>query len=160
MPAKNAKLKAIPPGGWSAGIRRGHLIQIYPLLLRPRCMVVSVGTDRRNDRTVYSTGSGRVCPGCGWPARECRCSKGVADDPVPARIVAKLRLEKAGRAGKTVTVVYGLPRNSTFLKELCGELKRTCGTGGAVSEDTVELQGDHRARARDVLLPKGFVVKG
>jgi translation initiation factor 1 len=160
MPGKTAKLKAIFARARSAGIWRGHLIQIYRLLLRPRCMVVSVGADRRNARTVYSTGSGRVCPGCGWPARECRCSRGAADEPVPARIVAKLRLEKAGRAGKTVTVVYGLPRNATFLKDLCGELKRTCGTGGAVSEDTVELQGDHRDRARDVLLTKGFVVKG
>jgi translation initiation factor 1 len=101
-----------------------------------------------------------VCPGCGCPARDCRCSKGGADQPVPDRIVARLRVEKAGRAGKTVTVVYGLPRNAVFLKELCKELKRTCGTGGAVAEDTVELQGDHRERVRDLLLKKGFLVKG
>jgi translation initiation factor 1 len=79
---------------------------------------------------------------------------------VPDRIVAKLRVEKAGRGGKTVTVVYGLPRNAVFLKDLCKELKRTCGTGGASTEDTVELQGDHRERVRDLLLKKGFVVKG
>jgi translation initiation factor 1 len=79
---------------------------------------------------------------------------------VPDRIVAKLRIEKAGRGGKTVTVVYGLPRNAVFLKDLCKELKRTCGTGGASTEDTVELQGDHRERVRDLLLKKGFVVKG
>jgi translation initiation factor 1 len=119
-----------------------------------------VGADRRNARTVYSTGTGRVCPGCGWPAGDCRCSRRAADQPVPDRIVAKLRIEKAGRAGKTVTVVFGLPRNATFLKELCADLKRTCGTGGAVAEDTVELQGDHRERARGLLLKKGFVVKG
>lgn len=76
------------------------------------------------------------------------------------RIVAKLRVEKAGRGGKTVTVVYGLPRQGVFLKDLCKELKRTCGTGGAVAKDTVELQGDHRERVRDLLLKKGFVVKG
>ena len=79
---------------------------------------------------------------------------------MPDRIVARLRVEKAGRGGKTVTVVYGLPRSAEFLKDLCKELKRTCGTGGAVSEDTVELQGDHRDRIRDLLLKKGFVVKG
>jgi len=71
-----------------------------------------------------------------------------------------MRVEKAGRGGKTVTVVYGLPRSAVFLKHLCTELKRTCGTGGAVSEDTVELQGDHRDRVRDLLLKKGYVVKG
>lgn len=123
-------------------------------------MVVHVGSDRTNARIVYSTGGGRVCPGCGWPAHDCRCSKGRADQSVPDRIVAKLRVEKAGRGGKTVTVVYGLPRNAVFLKDLCTELKRTCGAGGAVAEDTVELQGDHRERIRDLLLKKGFVVKG
>jgi len=114
---------------------------------------------RSNTRIVYSTGAGRICPGCGWPAHDCRCSKD-AEQPVPDRIVARLRVEKAGRGGKTVTVVYGLPRNAVFLKELCGELKRKCGTGGAVADDTVELQGDHRERIRGLLLEKGFLVKG
>jgi translation initiation factor 1 len=115
--------------------------------------------DRRNGTLVYSTGAGRICPGCGWPARDCRCSK-TAEQPVPARIVAKLRMEKKGRGGKTVTVVDGLPRNGAFLKDLCQELKRACGTGGAVAEGTIELQGDLRERVRGVLLEKGLVVKG
>jgi translation initiation factor 1 len=75
-------------------------------------------------------------------------------------VVAKLRVEKAGRGGKTVSVVYGLPRNAAFLKELCQELKRACGTGGTVLEGTVELQGDLRERIRELLLKKGFGVKG
>ena len=79
---------------------------------------------------------------------------------MPSRLTAKLRVEKKGRGGKTVTVVDGLPRNGTFLKELCQELKRACGTGGAVQDQAVELQGDLRERVREVLLGKGFVVKG
>ena len=116
-------------------------------------------TGRDKGRIVYSTDVGRVCPGCGWPARECRCSTS-ADEAVPARIVAKLRMEKKGRGGKTVTVVDGLPRNDAFLKALCQELKRACGTGGAVAEGTVELQGDLRERVRAFLLSKGLIVKG
>ena len=117
--------------------------------------------DRGNSRPVYSTGTGRVCPGCGWPANDCRCSSSIGrDEPVPDRIVAKLRMEKKGRGGKTVTVVYGLPRNAAFLKDLTQELKRTCGTGGAAIEDGVELQGDLRERVRETLQKKGFVVKG
>ena len=81
-------------------------------------------------------------------------------EPVPTRIVAKLRMEKKGRGGKTVTVVYGLPRNAAFLKSLCGELKRSCGTGGAVLDDGVEVQGELRARVRDVLEKKGYLVTG
>jgi translation initiation factor 1 len=117
-------------------------------------------TDRVHGRLVYSTGAGRVCPGCGWPADDCRCSKRAKDESIPPRIVAKVRVEKKGRGGKTVTVVDGLPRNAAFLKDLSQELKRACGTGGAVSDGAIELQGDLRDRIRDVLLKKGFVVKG
>jgi translation initiation factor 1 len=116
---------------------------------------------RANARTVYSTGAGRICPGCGWPADDCKCSsQRHPDEPVPTRVVAKLRVEKKGRGGKTVTVVDGLPRNASFVKDLTSELKRLCGTGGTASDGAVELQGDRRDRVREVLLKKGFVVKG
>ena len=117
--------------------------------------------NRSNARTVYSTASGRVCPTCGWPERDCTCSsRRGPNDAVPDRVVAKLRIEKAGRGGKTVTVVYDLPRNADFLKTLASDLKRACGTGGAVGDGTVELQGDLRDRVRDTLRQRGFVVKG
>ena len=69
-------------------------------------------------------------------------------------------MEKKGRGGKTVTVVDGLPDNATFLKELSQELKRLCGTGGAVADGAVELQGDLRDRVREYLTKKGWTVKG
>lgn len=116
--------------------------------------------DRDGVRIVYSSDAGRVCPRCGWPIRDCCCSRKNADETVPARVVAKLRIEKAGRGGKTVSVVYGLPQNAAFLKELCQDLKRTCGTGGAVVDGTVQLQGDLRERIRSVLIGKGIAVKG
>ena len=116
-------------------------------------------SNRGNARTVYSTGAGRICPTCGWPEDNCQCSSN-REEPVPAKPVAKLRLEKKSRGGKTVTVVDGLPRNSAFLKDLSQELKRACGTGGSVFETGVEVQGDMRQRVRELLLAKGFVVKG
>jgi len=116
-----------------------------------------VKTGRRG--LVYSTEVGRTCPKCGWPAKNCRCSTGV-DQPVPDRIIARLRIEKAGRRGKTVTVVESLPRNTKFLKELTTELKRACATGGKCIEDRIEIQGDHRERLRELLKAKGWVVKG
>jgi translation initiation factor 1 len=126
-------------------------------------MIALVVDDRNGGkgRLVYSSDVGRVCPDCGWPARDCKCSQKVAaDESIPGRIVAKLRMEKKGRGGKTVTVVGGLPRNAAFLKDLCQELKRACGTGGAVIAGAVELQGDLRKRVRESLLKKGFAVKG
>ena len=112
-------------------------------------------------RIVYSTSVGRVCPGCGWPVTDCKCSDNrTVEQAVPGRVIAKLRVEKKGRGGKTVTVVYDLPNNSEFLKGLAQELKRACGTGGAVADNTIELQGDLRDRVREYLENKGFLVKG
>jgi len=130
-------------------------LQAAPILAHDRAM-----GDRGGGRLVYSTDAGRICPGCGWPARDCKCSQRTSAESVPARIVAKLRMEKKGRGGKTVTVVDGLPRNAAFLKELSQELKRACGAGGAVQEGAIEIQGDLRDRVRDLLSKKGFVVKG
>ena len=79
---------------------------------------------------------------------------------MPTRVTAKLRMEKKGRGGKTMTVVDGLPRNTAFLKDLCAELNRFCGTGGAVEEGAIDLQGDLRERLRPHLAAKGFIVKG
>src|SRR3954465_5725308 len=100
-------------------------------------------SDRDRGRLVYSTGLGSICPGCGWPDKDCKCSsQRAASDANPARIVAKLRMEKKGRARTPVTVVGHLPNNAGFLKDLCAELKRACGTGGAKHCATVVLQGD------------------
>ena len=111
-------------------------------------------------RIVYSTDRGRVCPVCGRTESECTCAAGGRDEPLPARVIAKLRIETKGRGGKTVTVIDGLPRNAAFLKELAQELKRACGTGGSVADGAIELQGDRREQLRDLLTRKGFVVKG
>ena len=118
-------------------------------------------TSKNYARLVYSTESAGKCPVCGWPQRDCKCSvRNIANAPIPSRIVAKLRTEKKGRGGKAVTVVYGLPENSEFLTELSQQLKKACGTGGTVVDGGVELQGDLCDRVREVLVKRGYVVKG
>ncbi|HYX22076.1 MAG TPA: hypothetical protein VFA98_14635 [Thermoanaerobaculia bacterium] len=112
-------------------------------------------------RVVYSTDRGRVCPTCGWPLDDCRCSRnlGKPDAPVPDQPLAKLRLENRA-SGKHVTVLDGLPENSGFLEALCRDLKKACGTGGAAGTGSIELQGDQRERLRELLPKKGIRVKG
>lgn len=110
-------------------------------------------------RLVFSTEVGRVCATCGWPQKECRCSA-KAEEKVPPKPVAKLRLETKGRGGKSVTVVDGLPRNEAFVEELAHALKKALGTGGTALEGRVELQGDRRERLREILAARGFTVKG
>ena len=52
-------------------------------------------SDRGKGRLVYSTGIGSICPGCGWPERDCKCSSRSAPaEPVPTRVVAKQRPDR------------------------------------------------------------------
>ena len=116
---------------------------------------------RQGERLVYSTASGRTCPKCGWPSADCRCAATLAagSAPVPDRVVVRLRLENRA-SGKHITVVDGLPDNAAYVEGLCRELKKACGSGGAVREGAIELQGDQRERLRELLGRKGLQVKG
>lgn len=75
-------------------------------------------------------------------------------------MVVKLRIEKKGRGGKIVTVLYGLPENPDFLEGLAKDLKKSLGTGGSVVGATIELQGEWRERLHVLLPSKNLSVKG
>ncbi len=109
-------------------------------------------------RTVYSTESGRMCPQCGRPQTDCVCARKKASTAAGDGVV-RLRLERKGRGGKTVSLVTGLPLGEEALRELAGEMKRRCGTGGAVKDGVIEIQGDHRALLQTLLKEKGYNAK-
>jgi translation initiation factor 1 len=75
----------------------------------------------------------------------------------PARV--RVGREVAGRAGKGVTVISGVPLGPEALEELATRLKKLCGAGGAVKAGVIEIQGDHRARLVDELLKLGYAAK-
>ena len=56
-------------------------------------------------------------------------------------------------------VISGLGLDSNALKELAKKLKKTCGTGGSVVGETIEIQGDKREIIKQVLEKEGFKVK-
>jgi translation initiation factor 1 len=72
--------------------------------------------------------------------------------PVPRAVV---RMERAGRGGKEVTVVdhLALPARDldTWLKALKGQL----GCGGVIEGERLVLQGDHRKRLPALLERRG-----
>jgi len=72
----------------------------------------------------------------------------------------KLRIEKEGRAGKTVTVIAGFTREKRLMVEQTSKLKRRFGCGGTFAGGEIVLQGDLRARLRPVLKQLGYGVKG
>jgi translation initiation factor 1 len=67
--------------------------------------------------------------------------------------------EVAGRAGKGVSVITGLPLPAAELEELATRLKKLCGAGGAVKDGTIEIQGDHRDRLVAELVKLGYEAK-
>ncbi|MGA7541414.1 MAG: stress response translation initiation inhibitor YciH [Steroidobacteraceae bacterium] len=75
--------------------------------------------------------------------------------------VARVRVgrEVAGRGGKGVSVISGLPLATAELEALASRLKRLCGAGGAVRDGVIEIQGEHRERLVAELRKLGYGAK-
>lgn len=71
----------------------------------------------------------------------------------------KLFLDTKGRKGKAVTIISGLQHNPATMEELAKTLKQQCGAGGTVKNGDIELQGDQRERAAEILRAMNYVVK-
>jgi translation initiation factor 1 len=107
--------------------------------------------------TVYSTELGSMCPQCGNPVADCHCRQ--TDNLPSGDGVVRINHETKGRKGKGVTVIRGLPLTRDELKKLTKELKQHCGTGGTLKDNSIEIQGDHRATLLKALSKHGFKVK-
>ena len=87
--------------------------------------------------------------------------KQIAARPAAAAGPPRIRVgrEVSGRGGKGVTVITGLPLAGDALEVLAGQLKRSCGAGGAVRGDKIEIQGEHRDRLVAELVKLGYEAK-
>jgi predicted translation initiation factor SUI1 len=100
-------------------------------------------------------GGGEREDSCPTTANEAPVAKEAAKKPM----TAKVGRETAGRRGKGVTTVFGLPLDENGLKELAATLKQRCGTGGTVKDGRIEIQGDRRERVVIELEKLGYRVK-
>jgi len=66
---------------------------------------------------------------------------------------------RAGRKGKTVTLVSGFKNKQENLVGLLKQLKAQCGTGGTLKENEIEIQGDHKQKILEILLKLGYKAK-
>lgn len=110
---------------------------------------------KRRGGMVYSTDTGRVCPGCGSSVDRCTCPK-KQTAPQGDGII-RISRETKGRKGKGVTVVTGVPPKD--LAVLGKRLKQVCGSGGTVKDGRIEIQGDHRDRVLQELEKQGLKAK-
>ena len=103
---------------------------------------------RGDAKVVWSTSDGDL--------RKAR-DRGVAARQAAGGRV-KVRRETAGRRGKAVTTVSGVPVDDAALRELAGRLKKRCGVGGSAKDGVIELQGDHREVVVEMLRAEGYDV--
>ena len=125
--------------------------------------------DGSGDRLVYSSEHGRICPACGKTESRCRCrgrgartriqAKAAASAAAASDGIARVSRSTKGRKGKVVSIVTGLDLEPEALQKLVGDLKRRCGSGGALKEGVIEIQGDHRDTLVSELEARGFRVK-
>lgn len=84
---------------------------------------------------------------------------GEEDEPLTlpaAEQKLRVRIEKNGRGGKTVTVVKGFVGSEDDLKVLAKGLKTKCGVGGSVKDGDVIIQGDLKEKVVALLLTMGY----
>jgi len=88
------------------------------------------------------------CPRCGLPEELCVCDEMTKEGQ---RI--RVRSDKR-KYGKPVTIVDGL--DNLDINKIAKELKRKLACGGTSKDNTIELQGNHLSKMRDVLISLGF----
>ena len=99
------------------------------------------------NRLVYSTQTGRIH------------TKDQTKPSIKTDGVVRIRRETKGRKGKGMTTIAGLDLPEKELKDLCSQLKKMCGTGGAIKNSIIEIQGDNRDKIKATLEQLGHNVK-
>ena len=107
---------------------------------------------------VYSTETGRMCPGCRQSLTACACKANARAVPAGDGAV-KVSLQTKGRGGKSVTLVKGLALDAIALAALGKQLRAACGSGGTTKDGVIEVQGDHCVLVLATLSKLGHAAK-
>ena len=94
-----------------------------------------------------------VCQKCGLPKALCVCESIAKESQ---KIVIQTEKKKFG---KIYTVVSGIDEKEIDLKEVTKKLKVKLACGGTSKEGKIELQGNHKRRAREILIESGFAIE-
>lgn len=105
-------------------------------------------SDQRS-KLVYSTDHA-------VPSREKKPGKSAGSDARPSGGRLSIRMERKGRAGKSVTIIEGLRLDEEAREQLLKQLKSRLGTGGTLKDGVIEIQGDHRDAVNALLRDMGI----
>lgn len=90
-----------------------------------------------------------ICPNCGLPKDICACETIAREEEKISVSFTKKRF------GKKITLIEGISKDVDS-KSILKELKTKLACGGTIKDSTIELQGDHRKKIRDILVKLGF----
>jgi translation initiation factor 1 len=121
-----------------------------------RGAVIKSGTRPAGDSSFGTSLGSLLGPSLGKPVPDA-ASGPSAGDKKNARV--RVGREVAGRGGKGVSVVTGLPLGAAALEALATQLKKSCGAGGVAKDGRIEIQGDHRDRLVAELVKLGYDAK-
>jgi translation initiation factor 1 len=91
-----------------------------------------------------------VCNICGLPSDLCVC-KEISKEQQRIRVRTEVR-----KWGKEVTIIEGIDEKEFKLSDIATKLKSLCACGGTVKNKAIVLQGNHRAKAKFLLVKLGF----
>jgi len=90
-----------------------------------------------------------ICPKCGLPKQACVCEQIVKS----AQRIKVTTVKK--RYGKMVTQISGF-ENEVDIKNITKSLKNELACGGTYKDNIIELQGEHKKKAKELLIKLGF----
>ncbi|MFH1431768.1 MAG: translation initiation factor [archaeon] len=91
-----------------------------------------------------------TCPKCGLPAELCVCET-ISKE---AQKIKVYTIKK--RFGKISTVIEGIDEKNIDLRKLTTILKSHLACGGTSKDGKIELQGNHPAKVKEILIKEGF----
>lgn len=110
------------------------------------------------NRTVYSEFGNGSNSGSNSSSNSEAFERASPDLP-PNQQNVRVQMTRAGRKGKTVTVMTGFQASPDTLNALLKLLKNQCGAGGTAKENEIEIQGDHKQKILQILLQQGYKAK-
>jgi|SRR3989344_191353 len=89
-----------------------------------------------------------ICPKCGLPIPACVCGEiGKGEQKIKIEVVKRTY-------GKMITLVSGF--KDIDVKSVLKNLKQVLACGGTMKNGIIELQGNHHARVKTILMDLGF----
>lgn len=91
-----------------------------------------------------------ICPICGLVKELCVCESIAKESQ---KILVYIERKKFN---KNYTIVEGIDKKEIDLKDLAKRLKSALACGGTIKDGKIELQGEHKQKAKKILIDYGF----